>query len=397
MWLKRKLLPKLPRVLFRPVDSYPLIRNAVTFGSHAIRSHRKFILQPWQLFVLILAGWINHREQEVIEYLRTENRVLREKLGKKRILLNEDQRRCLAIKGKILGRKMLEQVAMIVTPDTILRWHRELVAAKWDYSGRLKKVGRPPASAEVVELVLRMAKENPTWGYDRIQGALANLGQLISNTCVGSILKAHGIDPAPDRKRQSTWKSFLHWDALASIDFTTIEVWTKGGLVTINLLFVMELSTRRVHFAGCSANPDESWMCQIARSLSDAEAGFLRGKKYLLMDRDTKFSEEFRGILEQTGVKAVRLPPRSPNLNPNLERFMRSIKEECLERIIFFGEKSLQNAVAEFMSHFHAERNHQGLGNPLIESGEGVGRTTGEVACRERLGGMLRYYHRKAA
>jgi len=128
----------------------------------------KPLLQPWQLPLLILAGWINYREQDVIEYLRAENRMFREKLGKKRILLNADQRRRLAVKGKILGRKMLEQVATIVTPDTILRWHRELVAAKWDYSERRKKIGCPPASAEVVELVLRMARENPGWGYDRI-------------------------------------------------------------------------------------------------------------------------------------------------------------------------------------------------------------------------------------
>src|SRR5437867_1951085 len=174
------------------------------------------LLQPWQLLLLILAGWINHREQDVIEYLRAENRVLRKKLGKKRIVLDDNQRRCLAVKGKILGRKMLEQVATIVTPNTILRWHRELVAAKWDYSRCRKKIGRPPASAEIVELLLRMARENPTWGYDRIQGALANLGHLVSNTWIGSILKAHGVDPAPVRKRQSTWKSFLeaHWDVL---------------------------------------------------------------------------------------------------------------------------------------------------------------------------------------
>jgi putative transposase len=238
----------------------------------------KSLLQPWQLLLLILAGWINHREQDVIEYLRAENRVLREKLGKKRILLDDDQRRCLAVKSKILGRKMLEQVATIVTPDTILRWHRQLVAAKWDYSRRHKKIGRPPASAEVVELVLRMARENPGWGYDPIQGALANLGHLISNTWVGSILKAHGVDPAPDRKRQSTWKSFLqaHWGVLASVDFTTIKVWTKGGLVTVYLIFVMELATRQVHFAGSTANPDEPWMLQAARNLSDAEDGFLK-------------------------------------------------------------------------------------------------------------------------
>ena len=355
--------------------------------------------QPWQLLLLILAGWINRRQQDAVEYLMTENRVLREKLGKKRILLNDEQRRRLAVKGKILGRKMLEQLATIVTPDTILRWHRELVARHWDYSQHRKSAGRPPASPEIVELVLRIARESPTWGYERIQGALCNLGLKISTTTVANILKSHGIELAPDRRRQSTRKDFLqaHWDVLASVDFTTIAVWTKSGLATCYLLFVMELVSRRVYFAGCTANPDESWMCQAARNLSDAEEGFLHGKKYLLMDRDTKFSEAFRTILEQAGVQAVRLPPRSPNLNPNLERFMRSAKEECLERMVFFGEKSLQVAVAEFLSHFHAERNHQGLGNRLIEPGKEVGRTPGDVACRERLGGMLRYYYRQAA
>ena len=293
-------------------------------------------LQPWQFWLLILAGWINRRQQDVVEYLLTENRVLREKLGKKRILLNDDQRRRLAVKGKILGREVLEQLATIVTPDTILRWHRELVARHWDYSRRRKDVGRPPLSKEIVELVLRIARESPTWGYDRIQGALANLGHRISDTTVANILKIHGIEPAPDRKRQSTWKSFLeaHWDVLASVDFTTIEVWTKSGLVTCYLLFVMELATQRVHFAGLTANPDEGWMLQIARNLTDAEQGLLRGRKYLLMDRDTKFSEAFRVMLEQAGVKVVRLPPCSPNLNPHLERFMRSVKEECIERMM---------------------------------------------------------------
>jgi hypothetical protein len=184
---------------------------------------------------------------------------------------------------------------------------------------------------------------------------------------------------------------------LASVDFTTIEVWTKSGLVTCYLLFVMELATRRVHFGGCTPNPDESWMCQAARNLNDAEDGFLLGKKYLLRDRDAKFSEAFRVIVEQGGIEAVRLPPRSPNLNPNLERFMRSVKEECLECTIFFGERSLQTAVADFLVHYHQERNHQGLDNRLIEPGEEVGRAAGEIACRERLGGMLRYYYRKAA
>jgi transposase InsO family protein len=359
----------------------------------------KSFLEPWHLLLLILAGWINHRQQDAVEYLRTENQILKEKLGKKRILLDDDQRRRLAVKGKILGRRMLQEVATIVTPDTILRWHRELVAAKWDYSSRRKKLGRPPVSEEIVGLLVRMARENPNWGYDRIQGSLANLGHEISDTTVSNILKSHGVEPAPARKRQSTWKSFLqaHWDVLVSIDFTTIEVWTRDGLVTIYLLFVMELATRRVHFAGSTTNPHDLWMLQVARNLSDVDDGFLRGKKYLLMDRDTKFSEAFRSTLEQASVRTIRLPPRSPDLNPHIERFMRSLKDECLHRIIFFGETSLRKAVREFLVHYHGERNHQGLDNQLIESSDEVGCTTGEIACRERLGGMLRYYYRRAA
>ena len=184
---------------------------------------------------------------------------------------------------------------------------------------------------------------------------------------------------------------------LASVDFTTIEVWTKGGLVTVYLLFVMEVATRRVHFAGLTANPDELWMLQVSRNLSDAEDGFLRGKKYLLMDRDTKFSEAFRVTLGQAGVEAVRLPPRSPNLTPHIERFMHSVKDECLYRMIFFGKRSVQAAVVAFLAHYHQERNHQGLDNRLIELGEEADRIAGDVVCRERLGGMLRYYYRKAA
>src|SRR5262249_42859538 len=167
-----------------------------------------FILQPWHLIHLILAGWVNEQQQEVIEYLRTENQVLREKLGKRRILLDDEQRRRLAVKGKVLGRKLLSQVGTLFTPDTILRWHRLLVARKWDYSNRRqKKPGRPAVSAEIVNLVMRFAKENPRWGYDRIQGALANLGHEISDTSVANILKEHGIEPPPHRRRQSTWQT----------------------------------------------------------------------------------------------------------------------------------------------------------------------------------------------
>jgi putative transposase len=207
------------------------------------------------------------------------------------------------------------------------------------------------------------------------------------------------MDPAPDRKRQGCWKEFLnsHWDVLASVDFTTIGVWTKKGLVTYYLLFLMEIATRRVHFAGLTANPDEGWLLQVARNVTDTAAGFLRGKRYLLMDRDTKFSEAFRGTFDDVEVKPFRLPARSPNLSAHIERFMQSLKEECLERMIFFGEKSLQAATVVYLDHFLTERNHQGMGNRLLIPGREVGEKAGEVVCRQRLGGLLRYYHREAA
>lgn len=357
-----------------------------------------FILSPWQLFLVILAGWVNRQQTEVIEYLRTENQVLKEKLGPGRILLSDDQRRRLAVKGKVLGRNRLEEVGTLFTPDTILRWHRTLVARKWDYSARRTKTGRPLIAAEIVALIVKLATENPSWGYDRIQGALANLGHEVSDQTVGNVLKEHGIEPAPERKRQMTWGTFLkaHWDVLGAIDFKTVEVWTKGGLVTFYLLFVMELKTRRVHFAGCTPQPTTDWMAQNARNLTDQEDGFLNGKQYVLMDRDDKFSAAFRSILEQSGIEPVRLPPRSPNLNSHLERFMRSISEECLDRMIFFGETGLRNAVTEFLAHYHGERNHQGLDNRILKPGSEVGRSQGTLECRERLGGILRYYHRAA-
>jgi transposase InsO family protein len=356
-------------------------------------------LQPWQLLVMTLAGWVNRRQQAVIEYLRTENHVLKEKLGKRRIILDDNQRRRLAVKGNVLGRKLLGEIGTLFTPDTILRWHHRLVAQKWDYSQlRQRKPGRPPLPAEVATLVLRLAKENPRWGYQRIQGALANLGHELSDTSVAKILKDHGIEPAPDRKRQ-TWKTFLkaHWDVLAAVDFTTIEVCGRKGLVTFYLLFMMEVATRRICFAGATLSPEEAWMKQVARNVTDGLDGFLLGKRYLIMDRDGKFCDGFRQILRQAGVRSVRLPPQSPNLNANLERFFRSLKSECLERMIFFGEQSLRNAVMEFERHYHAERNHQGLDNRLIEPGDEVGCSIGSVECRSRLGGMLRYYYRRAA
>ena len=357
-----------------------------------------FILQPWQLFFMILASWVHREQQKTIDFYQAQLRALLDAQGKKRLLLTDDQRRLLAVKGKSLGRKALMELTTIVTPDTILRWHRTLVARKWDYSERRKSVGRPSVDNEIVDLVLRFARENQSWGYDRIQGVLANLGHKVSDQTVGNILKEHGIEPAPERKSQTTWKTFIksHWDVLASIDFTTVEVWTKGGLVTFYLLFVMELKTRRVDFAGCTPNPNDEWMKQMARNLVDCEEGFLLSKRYVLMDRDSKFSEGFRSILKSEDVNAVRLPAKSPNLNAFIERFFRSLREECLDRMIFFGEAFLQRTVHRYLHHFYQHRNHQGLENMIINPGKEVGRQEGEVQCNASLGGILRYYHRAA-
>lgn len=358
-----------------------------------------FILRPGELILMILASWVNQQQQEVIEYLRTENQILKEKLGKKRILLDDNQRRRLAVKGKVLGRKLLEQVGTLFTPDTILRWHRQLVANKWNYSDRRQNVGRPPLSDNVKQLVVKFARENPTWGYDRIADALGNIGNKLSDSTVANVLRENGIEPAPKRQRSTSWNTFIkaHWDILAAIDFTTVEVWTTKGLVTFYLLFAIELKTRKVQLVSCSTTLGDPFMKQIARNLTDPFDGFLKDSKYVLMDRDSNFSEQFQKILQDAGAAPQVLPAKSPNLNAWIERFHLSIKSECLDRMIFFGEASLRKAVREYLAHYHQERNHQGIDHKIIEPGLEVGPSEGEIVCKERLGGMLKYYHRQAA
>ncbi len=356
------------------------------------------VFQPWQLLLVTLAGWINRQQQDVIAYIQEENRILKGKLKGKRIRFTDDERRRLAVKGKVLGRKVLGEVASLVTPDTILAWHRKLIAKKWDYSER-RGPGRPRVKDEIAQLTVRMAKENPGWGLTTIMGALANLGHEVGRGTVSNILKAHGIEPAPERSKGMSWSTFLksHWGCIAATDLFTVEVWSRFGLTRYYVLFFIELSSRRVCIAGITTHPHASWIKQIARHVTDPIDGFLLGTRYLIMDRDAIFTAEFRSFLKQEGVEAVRLPPRSPNLNAYAERFVRSIKESCLNRMIFFGEDSLRRAIKEFLEYYHNERNHQGLGNRLVDPGEEVGITEGASACRERLGGLLRYYYRRAA
>lgn len=355
-------------------------------------------LNPWHIVLFAVAGWMNREQRAVVEYLKEENRVLRELIGTKRPRLNDKQRRRLAAHGKTLGRKLLSTCCRIVTPDTILRWHRKLIAEKYDGSAN-RKPGRPRIGCRIRSLAVRMADENRTWGYRRIQGALSNLGHYVGKSTVKRILKSQGIEPAPHRAKKSTWQEFLrtHWESLAAADFFTVEVWTPFGLVRHVVFFVIELSTRRVEIAGVAPDPNGSWMAQVARGLTDCFDGFLVGKRHLIHDRDPLYTAQFTQTLAGAGVRCVKLPPQSPNLNPFAERFVRSIKSECLSRMIFFGGNHLRYVVKEDVEHYHTERNHQGICNRLIEVGDDPPAGTGAVHARVRLGGLLKYYHRTAA
>src|SRR5260370_29876546 len=356
------------------------------------------VLNPFRFVLIAVAGWMNARQLQMIEYLREENRVPREQLGDRRLRLDDDQRRRLAAKARGLGRKLLAELATIVTSETLLRWHRQLIAQKYDGSGK-RGPGRPRKADEIEALVLRMAEENRLWGYRRIQGALSNLGHEIARSTIAAILQRHGIEPAPERRRKTTWKEFLtwHWDQIVAADFFTIEVWTPRGLRRFIILFFIELSTRKVEIAGVASNANGLWMSQLGRNLTDSADGLLKGKRYLIHDRDPLFTEEFLRIVKDGGVESVKLPPRSQDLDAHAERFVRSIKESCLERLILFGASSLLTAVQNVVAHYHSERNHQGLGNRLIKPDPNHLANTGAVQRRERLGGMLNYYYRTAA
>jgi transposase InsO family protein len=348
-------------------------------------------------FLVIFSGWINRQQDAVIAYLREENRILRAAHGAQRVRLTDDQRRRLAVKGKALGRRGLADVAGIVTPDTILRWYRRLVATKYDGSKK-RRPGRPSTTPDLAALVVRLANENPTWGYTRIRGGLQHLGHDVGRNTIKAILKNHGIEPAPERGTHTPWKAFpaTHWDGLAAADFFTVEVLTWRGLVRYVVFFVMTLKTRTVEIAGMTSQPHDPWMTQMARNLTDPHDGFLRGAHSLILDRDPLYTAAFQNLQRDSGVKVVRLPARSPNLNAFAERFVGSVRAECLARMVPLGDAHLRAALHAFVDHYHEERPHQGLRNTLIAPRTAVV-GQGPVRCRERLGGMLKFYYRVAA
>lgn len=353
----------------------------------------------WKALLAYITGSVDQALLLRNEYLVTENRILRNQI-KGRVRLSNGERKTLADIGKKLGKQALVEVASLVTPDTILAWHRKLVAQKFDGSEQRKTLGRPKVAAELEALIVRMAQENRTWGYDRIVGALANLGYSVSDQTVGNILKRHGIAPAPERKTTTTWKEFIrtHMDVLVATDFFTAEVWTTAGLVTYYVLFFIHLASRKVHVAGITPYPNEAWMVQMARHVTMEAWGVLLPGQYPIHDRDGKYCPAFQHIIDAAGVKRVPLPPRSPNLNAYAERWVRSVKEECLSRLILFGEAALCRALNAYVAYYHHERNHQGKGNVLLFPLASQDKErAGHVRCRDRLGGLLKYYDREAA
>ena len=355
----------------------------------------------------MMAGWMNRKQQMVIEYLLEENRVLREQrdnLAKgKRIRFSNAQRRRLAEKGRRLGRQVLMQFATIVTPECIYAWHRKFVAMKFAPKGDSKTDRRTAAEKRREKrnaLIIKLASENRGWGYGRIQGVMKKLGwHKLSTSTIGEVLRKAGIRPNPDGGSKLDWKTFVrvHADQLAATDFFFVPVMTLRGIVMYRVHFVIDIATRKVQIVHIGCQYHAELMKQLARNLTDCFDGFLLGKKWLIHDRDPLFTDDFGDILRSAGVKPWKLPPSMPMMNAYAESFVKSIKRECLDKIIFFSEEALRNAIREYMEHYHQERPHQGLDNKVIEPDAEVFRNQGRIVKTARLGGLLNDYHRAPA
>ena len=344
-----------------------------------------------QMVLGVLTGWLDRREREAIAYLIEENRLLRYQLGGCRLRLTDADRRRLAARAYRVGRAVLREIATIATPDTLLRWHRQLIARKWTHA---RRPGRRGVLVEIRQLVLRMAAENPMWGYTRMQGALKNVGHRVGRSTIRRILKAAGLPPVP--QRPTSWQAFLraHWGAIAGADFFTTEVWTWRGLVTYYTVFVIDVASRRVQILGSTPHPDALFMQQIVRTLTMVPE-VVDMPEILICDRDRKGSSDVRRRLQDAGIRVALIPERAPNANAYAERFVRSLKEECLHRLIPIGERHFRRALAEYVEHYHAERNHQGLDNRLISGPPKIDMAR-RVRRRARLGGLLNFYQRAA-
>jgi hypothetical protein len=362
--------------------------------------------QTVQFFIAMIACSLNESARRRMAHLEDEVETLREMVkqatGKDRLTFTAEQRRRLALSGKELTPKERRACCHLVTPETILKWFRDLAARKYDSTTK-RGPGRRRKPGEIRALVIRLASENLTWGYTKIRDALrTGLKIEIGRTTVANILAEAGIVPAPERNRKRTWKQFLrmHWETLYACDFFAVEALAVFGTVRYMVFFVMRIKTRAVEIAGIRVDPGGEWMKQIARNLIDPVDGFLRGATHLVHDGDPLFRGAFADILKSGGVEGVKIPAQSPNCNPHAERFVRTIRNECLDHFVIFGERHLRRLVKEFVEHYQRERFHQGLDGRLLEPRVAPANDNGRgqrIGRRSRLGGLLNFYQREAA
>jgi putative transposase len=331
----------------------------------------------------------SEREKEIeILLLRHQLRVLRRQVARPE--LTQADRALLAAFGRVLPRRAL-RTSLFVTPATLLRWHRELVARRWTYQHRRR--GRPPTPAEVRELVVRLARENPGWGYRRVQGELVGLGVKLAASTVWAILKGSGIEPAPKRLEQS-WSEFLPKQAASVLecDFLTVDTLF---LKRFYILFFIELATRRVNLAGITTNPDGRWVAQQARNLLMQLDDEDVRPRFLVRDRDSKFTPDFDEVFRSEGIRVIKAPVRAPKARAHAERWVGSVRRECLDRLLILGRRPLHHVLAAYVRHFNEHRPHRALGQrPPLSAEQPLADVIDLDRLRRRdlLGGVIHEY-----
>ena len=345
------------------------------------------LLAPFYSLVSILLRRDQDRE---ILLLRQQLLILSRKLSRKPPY-GRLEKLALLLAGLRLSKRRLAKALLIVQPDTLLRWHRELVRRHWTFRQK-RRPGRPPLTEEVQEWVLRLARENPHWGSKKIQGEMLKLGLRVSRSTVARLLRRQGLRPPQDHRRSPTWSQFLgqYKDFIWACDFFTV---TTARLRTFYVLFFMELGRRRLLLFNVTEHPQAEWVVQQVRNLSVQHDHLPR---FILHDRDGQFSEEFDACAEGSGAKIVKLPARSPNLNAYAERWVRSVREECLDQIIVLGERHLRYVLKQYVEYFMKRRPHQGLKQQVPDQREEFP-TTGRIRCHQVLGGLINDYYREAA
>lgn len=332
-------------------------------------------------------------------YLSIENRILTEKLlkatGQKAIHFTADQKRSLSMAAHGLHPALLAQAEKTFSPKTIFAWYRALVGDKYNSVGQGQhKRGRKPVDDALRDLIVRMARENPSWGYKRIARELVQLGYDVTFMTVKRVLDNYGIVPPGQRRSEHRWEQFVetHKDVIVSCDFTTYELVTPSGLERHHILFFEDIATRRVWCGGIRHNPDGKWMKGVARNQCDMLEGPLLGKKYLLHDNDPLFQGALPDYLATIGCKDVRTPQHMPNCNAHIESFIKTFKTECLDHLILTDERQLQYVVREFLEYYNHERCHSGLDGRRIDPRPEP--PDGELRLFTRLGGLLKCYRR---